>query len=323
MLPFGGKGRRFEALLDGLRRGKDRENPSDLGFFYRGSYVRFTSRSGKPFTDAFWSVVEELLGSEVATAAAPGQVFFAKQAPARRRSADLPQNLGRLKRVTLSRGDWNVATFHDAATMEYPRGVGLVYKGVPSQDLHEGVELEVELARDDGLYRFTSVLVEVRDVKEVQKAGPFGGEGLAKTQSRFLLGLDNPDDVEFINRREGVRVRYGMRGTLRNARETTDGGLQADGRGFAVEIGQISIVGGTVLTDKPLRVGAVISIEVPLRVGSLELFGRVIRVDEPNVEEKRSLHRSALSFLELKSDDVDRLSSTVMLVQRENRPLHG
>jgi hypothetical protein len=328
--------KRLAATLLELRRVPfGEELTSQLQMLVGRRHIRFTPRGGSSFTDHFWATVEALIGPVEVPETEDEALTSGEQASVTLEF--LPRNMGRVKYVSVSRDGRLISRIAPGETLRQPDGFGVFYPGLPSSELEEGADLDIEVGRDDGIYRFTSTLLRIDDspYRQQEAASPDGvdevGSEAASTQSgvplhvvregQFLLVVQYPDDLRFLNRREGFRVAFDILTRVRQAAADGDGIVTGVGSFFRCTIDDLAVIGCSLRTPREIELGSMLAIEIPLRDTVLVVHGTCIRRGEDDGSGLPALY--GFRFQKLRLVDEDTLLLAITRRQRQSLPLRA
>ncbi len=328
--------KRFAATLEELRRVPfGEELTAQLQMVVGRRHLRFTPRGGGSFTDRFWATVEAVVGPVEVPETELEELSSGEQASVTLEF--LPRNMGQVKYVSVSRDGRLISHIAPGETLRQPDGIGLFYPSVPGAELEEGSELDIEIGRDDGIYRFSSVLLRIEDSPEKQAEVPHqpaSGDLAAHADSpdgpvplhlvregQFLLVLHYPEDLRFLNRREGFRIAFDTLTRVRQAAADEDGIMSGIGSFFRCTIGDLAVIGCSLRTPREVAVGTVLAIEIPLRDVVLLAYGTCVRRGEDDGSGLPALYGFRFSKLRLADEDVLHLALTRR--QRQSLPLRS
>jgi len=328
--------KRLAATLRELRRVPfGEELTSQLQLLVGRRHLRFTPRGGSSFTDRFWATVEALIGPVDVPETDDSALTSGEQASVTLEF--LPRNMGRVKYVSISRDGRLISRIAPGDTLRQPDGFGVFYPSLPSAELEEGAELDIEVGREDGIYRFTSTLLRIDDSPQKQQDASsedgideVGSEALSVQSSvplhlvregQFLLVIQYPEDLRFLNRREGFRVPFDILTRVRQAARDADGILTGVGSFFRCTIDDLAVIGCSLRTPRDIEVGSMLAIEIPLRDTVLVVHGTCIRRGADDGSGLPALY--GFRFEKLRLVDEDTLHLSLTRRQRQSLPLRG
>jgi len=322
----------FAEELQHLRRVPfGEELTSQLQLLAKRRHLRFGPRGGSFFIDRFWATIETVVG-QVGTPEPLRDEGLPVEEQHSVTLEFLPRNLGEVKYITIKRDGRLIKRIDQGATLRQPDGLGIFYPGMPSSELEEGSELSFELAREDGIYRFTTTLLRIdtaqassdEELEEgVDDVGAdAGGRSLHVVRDdQFLLVVNYPEDLRFLNRRHGFRVPFDVLSRVRNLAPDEEGVLRGVGSWFRCTIDDLAVIGGSIRTPREIPVGAKLVIEIPLRDKVITVRGTCVRRDPDDGSGRPPL--SGLQFDKLRLSDEDTLHLALTRRQRQSLPLRG
>ena len=326
------------AKLSSIRRVPfGEELTAQLQFVARRRHLRFSPRGGDLFTGRFWGSIEEVVGpidqpdpdtpQPGATESSSITLEF------------LPRNLGPVKYVVIERAHRVIARISPAETLRQPDGLGIFYPGLPSSELEEGAEVLVEIGRDDGVNRFDSMIVRLDDSPQhgMQPSEPPPGEGEGLDvgavsavggvalhvvrEDQFLLVVQYPGDLRFVNRREAFRVEFQLMSRARFLEPDENGDLIATTDYFRCTLEDLALIGCSILATREVELGSQVEIELPLPDRPLIVRARCSRVEPPPVA--GGAIRYGFNFMGLTIVEQDRIHLALTVRQRESLPLRA
>ncbi len=322
----------FAEELQHLRRVPfGEELTSQLQLLAKRRHLRFGPRGGSFFIERFWATVETVVG-QVGTP----EPLLNEDLPAEEQHSVtlefLPRNLGEVKYITIKRDGRVIKRIDPGETLRQPDGLGIFYPGLPTSELEEGTELSFELGREDGIYRFTTTLLRIDTAQTspgtvleegIDEVGvDAGGRSLHVVRDdQFLLVVNYPQDLRFLNRRHGFRVPFDVRSRVRNLAPDEDGVLCGVGSWFRCTIEDLAVIGGSIRTPRELSVGTKLVVEIPLRDKVITVHGTCVRRDADDGSGRPPL--SGLQFERLGLSDEDTLHLALTRRQRQSLPLRG
>ncbi|HCP45855.1 MAG TPA: hypothetical protein DIU15_07425 [Deltaproteobacteria bacterium] len=313
------------------------ELTAQLQFVAKRRHLRFSPRGGDLFTGRFWASVEEVVGPV-------DEPDPDKPQPGASESSSitlefLPRNLGPVKYVAIERDHRVVARIAPAETLRQPDGLGIFYPGLPSSELEEGAEVLVEIGRDDGVYRFDSTIVRLDDSPQhgMQPSAPqaiaegdadaaavsaVGGVALhVVREDQFLLVVQYPDDLRFVNRRGAFRVAFQLMSRARFLEPDENGDLVATGDFFRCTLEDLALIGCSILATRDIELNSIVELEFPLPDEPLLVRAQCSRVEPPPVSGGAT--RYGFKFLGLTIAEQDRVHLALTVRQRESLPLRA
>jgi len=323
----------FAEELQTLRRVPfGEELTSQLQLLSKRRHLRFGPRGGSFFIERFWATVETVVG-QVGTP----EPLQDDDLPAEEQHSVtlefLPRNLGEVKYIAIKREGRLIKRIEPGETLRQPDGLGIFYPGLPGAELEEGAEVSFELGREDGIYRFTSTLLRI-DTAQTTTEATMSEEGVDEIgvdagepslhvvrDDQFLLVVNYPEDLRFLNRRLGFRVPFDVLSRVRNLAPDDEGVLRGVGSWFRCTIEDLAVIGGSIRTPRELVVGTKLVVEIPLRDKVITVRGTCVRRDADDGSGRPPL--VGLQFDRIGASDEDTLHLALTRRQRQSLPLRG
>ena len=294
-LPAAGPGRDPHALIfraEAIVPIETLRAPNELHFVCAGEEVRLMPRGGRPFVQRLYArkkAADEDSTSMVSNGAAISLI------------------LGEAQRLRLLRDKEVLLALRRDLILDLGDGLGVVFPGTPDSSLEVGTVVTLEIGHSEGLYRFDATVTGVR---------PVSGDDVDPSElGRVMLVVAYPEDIQFFNRRNRVRVM--MNGPV-SARPLTfheDRGYQTRSQRLPLHLQDLSPLGCGTLGAEPIGIGERLLLKIPLTGGTVEVRGEVVRQHRTSDPELPMCH--GLKFWGVPEPVADRIYREVVRRQRE------